>query len=261
MHIHPNIKMYYELTGQGQPLVLIAGYGCDHTYWKPIQSKVSVHFQTLVIDNLGSGQTTDDRGELTLEQMADVIMMLIDQLQLKHPHIVGQSMGGALTQVLARSYGEKLGKIILLNTSAKIHTSPMMVLHTLMKLGKENISRENLLDVALPWFFSNTYLQSPANVEKIKRNEKNNPFPQSLDNQRRQAIALGRFDSHLWLHEIKKETLVIASENDLFTTPAEQRELAKSIPEAQLMIIPGGHNSVTEHPELVSQAITGFLLS
>lgn len=260
MQISNNIKMYYEANGQEQSIVLIAGHGADHTFWEPIRAKLADYFNVVVFDNVGVGQTEEKREDaLELEGMADVIMMLIDKLQLKTPHILGQSMGGALAQFLARKYSEKLGKVILLNTASKLNTVTFLALESLLMLREENISLEGLMNAELPWFFSSHFLKNSSNIEEVKSAILNNPFPQSIDNERRQLVALKAFDSRKWLHEIKNKTLVIASQSDLIALPQESQDLANNIHGAQFMIIPGGHSSVLEYPEQLVQIISGFL--
>ncbi|MBC8526375.1 MAG: alpha/beta fold hydrolase [Candidatus Cloacimonetes bacterium] len=52
-----NIHLYYELHGKGDPLLLIAGLGCDSQSWLPVVNELSKHFQIIVFDNRGVGRS------------------------------------------------------------------------------------------------------------------------------------------------------------------------------------------------------------
>ena len=105
-----NANFYYELHGKGHPLILIAGYSGDHLVWMPLLENLSKQFQVLLFDNRGVGQTTDDGRPLSAELMAQDVVALADALDLKKPHIVGQSMGGTIAQRVATHHSEKINK-------------------------------------------------------------------------------------------------------------------------------------------------------
>ena len=114
-----NATFYYELVGKGQPIILIAGYTCDYSTWQLMMEQLSNHFQVLVFDNRGIGQTTDTNEPLSAELMAEDVIALSEQLHLDKPHIVGQSMGGTIAQTIAAKFPDKINKLCLLTTSAK----------------------------------------------------------------------------------------------------------------------------------------------
>ncbi|MFO9100337.1 alpha/beta fold hydrolase [Legionella pneumophila] len=260
LKIH-GVDIYYELYGQGKPLVLIAGYCCDHTFWNAMLHELAEEFQVLIFDNRGIGQTRDNGDSFTLEAQADDIMAFLEQLGFRNPSILGQSMGGAIAQLLARKHGKKISKLVILNSVAKFNTRANQAMESLLNLRKENISFDLLIEAGIPWFFSSKYLAEPKNIATFKENLKNNPYPQSLQDQARQFRTIPPFDSRGWLHEIKVPTLVIAAEDDILTLPAESQQLAQGIPNAQFITIPGGHSSPLEHPALVNDAILKFLTS
>ncbi|HAU1322229.1 TPA: alpha/beta hydrolase [Legionella pneumophila] len=255
------VDIYYELHGQGKPLVLIAGYCCDHTFWSAMLHELTEKFQVLIFDNRGIGQTRDNGEPFTLEAQADDIMVFLEQLGFRNPFILGQSMGGAIAQLIAKKHGEKIAKLIILNSVAKFNTRANQAMESLLNLRKENISFDLLIEAGIPWFFSSEYLAEPKNISIFKESLKNNPYPQSLQDQERQFRTIPSFDSRGWLHEIKVPTLVIAAEEDILTLPAESQQLAEGIPDAQLITILGGHSSPLEQPSIVNEAILKFLTS
>src|SRR3990167_222636 len=200
------VDIYYELHGQGNPLVLIAGYACDHTCWNAVLDELAKKFQVLIFDNRGIGQTKDNGATFTLETIAEDTMALVCQLGLIHPHILGQSMGGTIAQIIAKKYSAKINKLIILNSTAKFNTRTVKALESLLNLRKEDVSFDILIEASMPWFFSIDYLAQPENISTFKAILRNNPYPQSIQDQEHQFRTILSFDSREWIHEIKAQT-------------------------------------------------------
>jgi len=253
------VDIYYESHGNGHPLVLVAGYGCDHTFWGAMLDDLAENFQVILFDNRGIGQTSDSGSAFKLETLADDTAALIKHLDLKQPHIVGQSMGGAIAQILAKKYPRHIGKLVILNSAAKINARTLMALKNFTKLVIENVALELIIETSMPWFFSSEFLTSPERVERYIDVVKANPYPQSVENQTRQFNALVDFDAHAWAHEISTPTLLIAAKDDIVALNYESQWLASNIPNAHFEIIPGGHSSPLERPKDVNRAVLKFL--
>lgn len=254
-----DVSVYYELYGKGQPLVLIAGYCCDHTFYSFILDELTQHFQVLIFDNCGVGQTKDSNKTLNLELMAQTTILLVRSLGLNQPHILGQSMGGAVAQIIARDYTREINKLIILNSAAKFSLRSILASESLLNLRKNNVPLSLLIDTSLPWFFSDDFLSVPQNISFFKEALINNPFPQSIQDQERQLMALKNFDARTWVNRLNIETLIVAAEQDIIVSPEESRELAQSIAKSQFVLIPGGHSSPLEQPQIVSKHIIEFL--
>ena len=216
-------------------------------------------FQVLIFDNRGIGQTKDNGATFTLETIAEDTMALVCQLGLIHPHILGQSMGGAIAQIIAKKYSDKINKLIILNSVAIFNTRTVKAIESLLNLRKENISLDLLIETSMPWFFSMDYLAKPENIASFKEIIKSNPYIQSIQDQERQFRTIPPFDSRNWIDGIKTNTLVIAAEEDIVALPTESQQLAKIIPNAQFITIPGGHSSPLEQPKEVNKTILKFL--
>jgi len=70
-----NAQFYYELYGKGEPLILISGYSGNGNSWAPLIPKLSEHFQVLTFDNRGVGKTIDSSQYLSIELMADGVII------------------------------------------------------------------------------------------------------------------------------------------------------------------------------------------
>lgn len=251
-------NFYYEYSGKGNPLVLISGYACDHTFWEAMHSELTQHFQVLTFDNRGIGQTIDLTSPLTLELMAEDTIQLIRTLGLNKPIVLGQSMGGAIAQIVAKKYSDEISKLIILNSASKINQRTVMTLESLLNIFKENVTFDTLIEASMPWFYSAQYLSHPKNIALYKEICKNDPYPPTVEILMRQLSALKQFNSQPWVNTLNLPTLVIASEDDIICLPSESAKLAKSLAHAEFKLIQGGHASPIENPTGVTQAILNF---
>jgi 3-oxoadipate enol-lactonase len=113
-----DINVYYELHGQGTPLVLIGGLGTDVTPYAGITDWLAQRFQVLAFDNRGAGRTDKPDAPYTIGQMADDTAGLMEALSIERAHVVGISMGGRIALELALRHPGRVAKLILVSTSA-----------------------------------------------------------------------------------------------------------------------------------------------
>jgi pimeloyl-ACP methyl ester carboxylesterase len=252
-------QYYYELHGSGKPVVLIAGYGCDHTYWTAMLTSLVQHYQVLLFDNRGVGQTHDDGSALTADLMADDTLRLIKALNLSKPHIVGHSMGGTIAQRLAVKYAEQIDKVVIINSSAKWSLVALQASQAALQLREHRVEPELILDTLMPWLVGEAYLQHPQWVKQYKAVFLHHPHPQTLQDQARQFAALCEFDNRADLHKIMSPTLVVASREDLIAPAAGCKLIADGIAGARFTCISGGHSSSVESYRELNPLLREFL--
>lgn len=251
-------QYYYEIQGAGSPIVLVAGYSCDQSFWQNVVKSLSKKFQVLTFDNLAAGQTQDNQQLLTLERMADESTKLLKALKIEKPTVVGHSMGGIIAQLIAEKNPQSVKQVIVLNAARKINTRSLMALKNFLKLVKEGAPIETVIEASMSWFFSSRFLENPHNIISFKQMILSNPHPQTLEDLSRQLQALTMFAVEE--SNINVPTLVVAAKDDILCLPAESEKLAKAIPGAQFMTMNGGHSTPIECPEEVAQLIAEFHL-
>lgn len=255
-----DINMYYEVHGKGTPIILIAGFTCDHTFWAGVLNQLAANHQVLTFDNRGIGQTDSPNTPYSIEMMADDVMRLSKKLGLQDPIIIGQSMGSAIAQNIGKRYPDQIQKIVLINTFAYLTKAPEMAFELTGELQRMNLPLRYRVQSIAPWVFSSDFLSQPNQLETLIRLAEQNPYPQSLIGYERQLGALKEFNSGDWLREIKTPALVIAGEEDMIAPLAGAKEVQKKIGNnTQLDVIPGGHASPVEQPQKVADAILKFI--
>jgi pimeloyl-ACP methyl ester carboxylesterase len=253
-----NVHLYYEVLGKGPPLVLLTGLsGSSDFYWKTILPNLVKDFQVIMLDNRGSGKTTSSESVLTIDMMADDTMNLIRHLGLKQPHICGHSMGSAIALSMAQRYNDEIGQLVLVNSFPKLTKRSTLFFQMLDNLLYKEIPPSEILSLAIPWNFSEKYLESDKSVKELLAFWRG----RTIDCERfsRQLKALFAFDATPWLHTISTDTLIIASESDVIAPPDQSEQISEAIPESRLAIIEGGHSSLIENPNDLVTLIIDFL--
>ncbi len=253
------VNLYYELMGSGKPIVLIAGFTCDHTVWSQVIPELAAEFQVLAIDNRGSGQSDSPNNAYSLQDIAEDIKALWLQLGLKRPSIAGHSMGGAIAQRIAYHYPEEIQNLILCNALIKFTPISRYVQKFVLDLKRMKMPLSMMVKAIMPWLLSNEFLNNDSAIENFIQLAENNPHPQDLVGFERQLDALLAFDSNSWFHEISVPTLVIGSEEDLLC-PKDSARLAKGIKNARFVNIPHmGHLPLIERPQVIGREISLML--
>lgn len=103
-------KLYYEVYGEGEPLLLIHGNGGNIAYMKPQIEFFSKKYKVIIPDCRGRGKSELGKDSLTYAQMAKDISGILDNLKIDSAYVVGRSDGGILTLLLAIDYPEKIKK-------------------------------------------------------------------------------------------------------------------------------------------------------
>lgn len=254
-----DVDFYYELHGEGQPLVLISGYTGDHTQWTYHIDRLSKKFQILTFDNQGVGQTTDDGNSFTVEDMADNTVALCKGLGFGAFSVAGQSMGGSIAQMIAIRHPEAVDKLVLSCTSPKWNEVTIYVFETSFKLIESNTPIQLIYEVITPWCCGCEFLDDPEKMESRRKNIMENAYPPSVSDMHRQFEALKHFDSTSQLGKIQAPTLVISALEDLFASKRNTKTLLGEIANAKNVELDCGHSSPIEKPDEWLRCLVEFL--
>src|SRR5262245_10865251 len=108
-----DIGMHYVEVGDGEPVVLIMGFGGDHQSWGFQLPALAGAYRVIAFDNRGAGQTDAPDHPYSTRQMAADTAGLIDALGIDHAHVIGVSMGGMIGQELAIAYPARVRSLQL----------------------------------------------------------------------------------------------------------------------------------------------------
>jgi pimeloyl-ACP methyl ester carboxylesterase len=253
------LHLYYEIHGQGYPLVLIAGFTCDIYIWHAILDELSHHFQVIIFDNRGAGESDNPDVSYSIEDMAEDTMGLIQKLGLEKPHILGHSMGGCIAQQIGFKYSQQINKLIISNSLIKFNKVSTLAQELMLKLRQDSASGKRVIEAVVPWLFSNHYLENQLAIQDWIKLLLNPLRLQSVTGTRRQLDALINFDSRKWYKKIQAPTLIIAGEEDILC-PHDSQGLAMGIPHAQFVgFAHQAHLPLIETPHEFNRVIINFL--
>ena len=114
-------KMYCEIYGEGQPLVIIHGNGGSIADFKDQIPYFSKKYKVIIADNRAQGQSTDKADSLSYEMMADDYAALLSALKIDSAFVIGWSDGGINALLLAIRHPEKVKKLALIQEPASTH--------------------------------------------------------------------------------------------------------------------------------------------
>jgi pimeloyl-ACP methyl ester carboxylesterase len=258
-----DIKVHYNLQGEGFPIVLIMGFTGSMHWWDPeLINSLSEKYTVLTFDNRGAGRTvTPDEGDFSIEMLADDTAALMDGLGIERAHIFGFSMGGTIAQTMALRHSGKIGKLILGGTfcggKETVMADPEVTKLLLDSSGGINGLFSRTLKLMFPAEFLNA---NPDFAADFKTRYMTAPI--SSNNVRRQMIASMKFSAYHKLPEIKLPALIVTGSEDILIPPANSHILAERIPGAKLIKYPGaGHCFMSPAREEFLKDMIAFLNS
>jgi len=254
-----DINMYYEIHGNGDPLVIIPGLGSSTAYFFRQIPALAEEYRVIAFDNRGNGLSDKPDIPCSTETMADDAAGLLDALRIRKAHIYGHSMGGMIAQHLALRYPEMAASLILACTSCGgRHVVPVDQEFIANSFDTQQ-SPEERIRGRLRFVFSQKFIDNNPDIIEhyISLYVKYTSPPHTYV---RQAEAIVNHDTYDQLHEIKVPTLVITGTHGRLQPVETSRTLASRIPNAELIIMDGlRHLLYIEGAEDVNKAILSFL--
>lgn len=256
-----DIRIYYEILGEGKPLLLIMGLGGHILDWGWIlPKKLAEGRQAIAFDNRGSGRSDQPAGPYTTAQMANDTIGLLDTLGVERADVFGVSMGGMIAQEIAVRHPERVDRLILGAASAggdaQVLALPEVQAYLEPRL---DLTLHEALWWSAPAGFPEEFIDAHPDVVERKI-QANMAYPSQLFAYQAQLAAYRAFDIVDRMSEICAPTLVLTGDSDILVPPENGRILAESIQGAELHVIEGaGHLFWISHPNETFSALVEFL--
>jgi 3-oxoadipate enol-lactonase len=251
--------LYYEVHGEGEPLLCVMGLSADHLAWTLQVPAWSERFQTVVFDNRDVGQSFRADGPYEVADMAQDTLRLADALGLERFHLLGMSLGGTIAQEVALAAPERLRSLTLIVTYAWGGRWGRDFARLWGRASAQRSDEEHL-DWLILQTTSQEFYENEQAVEFLRNMMLANPHPQPRDAFLRQLDAGSRHDTRSRLGELAVPTHVIGAERDLLVPPFKSEEVAELIPGAQLSIMPRApHGLNVERAEEFNALVVEFL--
>jgi pimeloyl-ACP methyl ester carboxylesterase len=229
--------MYYEIRGDGTPLILLhGGLGSAENWSKQIPA-FSKRYQVIALESRGHGRSTSSAKQIGYSLMASDVVAAMDFLGIPKAHVVGWSDGGIISLDLAINYPDRLIKVIAY--AANYDASGFRA-----DFGENDVVKRGIERLS-------------ADYERLSPTPKQwDSFVATLGN----MWASEPHYSSRQLNSITVPMLILAGESDEGVLAEHTYEMASLIPTAELTILPDtGHYAVWDKPEEFNETVLEFL--
>ena len=254
-HTVNGIEIYYEITGEGRPLLLIHGLGSSLRDWEKQVPVFAQHYRVITCDARGHGSTSKPPGPYSLPMMAEDIAQLIQVLDIERLDIVGVSMGGMIAYQLAVCYPQMFEHLVVTNCSPELKVNTFWDRVTIWQ--REVIVRligmRKMGEVLSKKLFINPEQEDIRRifVERWAENDRR-AYLASM----RALVGWSVVDQ---LDKLTMPVLVIAADED-YTFMGDKAAFLDKTPNANMVVIEDSrHATPAEHPEQFNQVVLDFL--
>ena len=242
-HIN-GVHIYYEIYGQGDPLLLLHGGIGDHKMFMAQIPALAKHFLVIAPDTRAQGASEDGATPLSYSLFASDWMELLEYLGMKQAYIVGWSDGGCTGLALAMQHPEVVKKLVVFGTPYNVTNYFPGMMEQLIKSTDES--------QVLGRYMRKAY-------QKVA------PHPEQWETLLDKLVRdMYNRDPHFTLKQlgtILSPTLVLHAEKEEYFPVKHSQELAQAIPHAKLVVLPGvTHAAPLENPPLFNRTVIDFLM-
>lgn len=234
---HDGVRIWYAAYGAGRPVILLhGGLGNSGNWGHQMPALVEAGYRVIAIDSRGHGRSTRDARPYTYELMGSDVLAVMDRLDIAKAAIVGWSDGACTGLILARTQPERIAGVFYfacnMDPSGAREFVPTPVV--------DRCFSRHVKDYAA---LSATPDQFDAFVEAVGQMQRTEPNYSAAD-----------------LAEIHVPVAIVHAEHDEFIKREHADHLARSIPGAKLILLPGvSHFAPVQRPALFNDAMLGFL--
>lgn len=251
-------ELNYLLEGPtAAPVLLLSNsLGTDLCMWDEQIPAFTRHFRVLRYDTRGHGKSLVTEGPYSIEQLGHDVLALLNALDIPRASYCGLSMGGLIGQWLAINAPERLQRVVLCNTAAKIAGPEVWNprIETVLRDGPAAMLALRDASIAR-WFTTEFAVAEPAKVKAVT-DMLAATLPQGYA---ANCAAVRDADFREQIASIQVPTLIVCGAQDAVTTPADGRFMLERIHGAEMVEFHAAHLSNVEAGAVFSQRVLDFL--
>ena len=266
-----NGEIYFEESGSGEPVVLMAGLGHGAAYFEKTLPLLAGAGRAVAIDPRGVGRSTSKREEYSVEGWAQDVADLIEGLGAQRAHLVGSSLGACVALQAAVDFPDRVASLVVVAGFSELDRS--LELNFRLRIGiieRLGLGDELAAHIAM-WTLGRDFINTPAGREAVDRLfaavRRNSPerylafIRAILKFGRVEPGQEGETKLTQRLGEIRVPTCVIVGGQDILTPVSQSRQIADRIAGAEMHVVPGcGHITFSEKPEETAALVRDFLM-
>lgn len=256
-------KVYYEVYGEGRPLLVLNGIMMSTASWNIFINAFSKNNKLILMDMLDQGKSERMVGKpYSQKDQVEAVKAVIDQLGFDKVSIVGVSYGGEVVIQFAEKYCDRIDKLVLSNTTAVTYPLLADFGKAWNLAGEQENPGEQYYYTTIPIIYSPTFY---ANRIDWMRRRESVLIPFMNDKKvmatfKRLVDSAEKLNAVEDLGKITCDTLIITCDQDMLTPTQFQNQLKDNIPNSEIIMLPGcGHASMYEKPQLWGSIVLGFV--
>ncbi|HET7413782.1 MAG TPA: alpha/beta fold hydrolase [Pararhizobium sp.] len=255
-----NVDLHYERTGEGPPLLLIAGLFSDVASWRPIRAPLEARYDVIAFDNRCAGRSIPKPCIADRESMIGDCLALLDHLGIERAHVLGHSLGGMIGLHLAQRNPERVASLVAAAACPSVTQGQIALFSDMAALYCAGcVPRQQWFRLLFQWLYSPAFFHNETAVTAALMQAESYEYAQSNEALRAQVAALRDFTSPPALDRIEVPVLALTAINDLLAPPDDVSAALKALPHLQEVILPdAAHALHWEAPAAFVEAVVRF---
>jgi pimeloyl-ACP methyl ester carboxylesterase len=233
--------------GSGPPIVLLHGYPENLQIWNRLAPPLAERFEVVAFDWPGQGYSDEWPGGASPELLAERLRLILDELHIQKPVLVGMDMGGQPALAFAARFPEQISHLVVMNSLVFGDEKTSWEISLLRRFGFNRFALKYLPQIIF-WRAQATFLPKGKRLDVELRRDFWEAFQGTL-------ARLPKL-----YEKITCPTLVLWGECDKHFPPVQAERLQRTIPGSQMHLIPGGtHWMVLEQEHEIAAMISRFI--
>jgi 3-oxoadipate enol-lactonase len=252
------IELYYELHGpENAPVVVLSnGVLMSTASWVFQTPVLSQHYRVLLYDCRGQWQSDHPTEAYTMELHADDLAALLDALGIQKAHLAGISYGAEISMIFAYKYPARVRSLILASTVSQVDPILRGIIQAWIGAAKRK-DADLFYDASYPFNFAEAWITTNSQLLAQARARYTTL---DFDAVIHLCEAFLQLNITSELHRIAAPTLLMVGEEDILKPRHYADIIAREIPHAEYVVIPGaGHAVCWEKWHVFNSLVLGFL--
>ena len=243
-----DIELAYTVEGEGDTVILLHGWGCDHNIWRPTRELLAKHFRLIAVDFAGFGESAEPTEVWGVEEYTRSIEALVRELNIERPTLIGHSFGGRVSILFASR--NEVRNIVLTDAAG---VKPRRALSYYVKVYSFKLMKHTL-----PLLIGRHKAQMLIDQRRAKAGSSD--YNRATPMMRAILSKCVNEDLCHLMPKIAAPTLLFWGDRDTATPLSDAHKMKRLIPDSGLVIAEGaGHFAMLEQPQLWAQTLKSFL--
>ena len=252
-----DLNVYYEVYGEGEPLLLLHGLGSSTRDWQYQLDNFAQAYRVVTLDLRGYGQTDHPPGPYSIQQMSEDVFALVNYLEIPGFHLLGYSMGGAVALQFALDHASHVDKLIVVNSQPSFIPTGwrQKVEYRMRKTVVSVLGVRRLAPIIAKRLFPDPSQQALRDllIDRYSQNDAH-AYLATLD-----ALAVWSVVSRLG--DLHMPTLFITADHD-YTSVQDKQRYVDQFPNARMVVVENSrHGTPLDQPEVFNSHVLDFLSS